>query len=48
VDADDVLSRTGAAVGVCGHLEEDGEGEGGKGRERERRKGKRTAKEKEY
>jgi len=26
VDVDDVLSRTGAAVGVCGHLEADGEG----------------------
>jgi hypothetical protein len=48
VNADDVLSRTGAAVGVCGHVEGDGEGGGRKERERERRKGKRTAKEKEY
>jgi hypothetical protein len=24
VDADDVLSRTGTVVGVCGHLEADG------------------------
>jgi hypothetical protein len=33
VDADDVLRRASAAVGVCGHLAADGEG--GEGREGE-------------
>jgi hypothetical protein len=43
VNADNILSRTGAAVGVCGHFEADGEGRGrrGRGRGREREKGKR-------
>jgi len=35
-------------MGVCGHLEADGERMERKGRERERRKEKRMAKEKEY
>ncbi len=41
VNADDILSRTGAAVGVCRHFEADEEGGGRRGRGRGREKGKR-------
>ena len=39
VDADDVLGRTGTVVGVCGHLEADGEA--GKRKREDDREGKR-------
>jgi hypothetical protein len=47
VNADDILRRASAAMGVCGHLEADGEGGEGEGKETEKEK-KKMERKREY